>query len=143
MKIVICGSMSFARQMIFYKKKLEKKGHQVFISPTTFDFVSGKRKKGPEEVGYKKEIDALKLYFKKIKKADAILVLNYKHKNINGFIGGNTLIEMGFAHVLNKKIYLLNKPSKKLDYITEILFMEPVFLEKKVGQINKNEKRTY
>lgn len=137
MKIVICGSMSFARQMVLYKKKLEKLGHKVFISPLAKDYILGKRKKGPEELGAKKEIDALKLYFKKIEDSEAILVLNYRHKNIDGFIGGNTLIEMGFAHVLGRKIYLLNKPSKKLDYLTEILFMEPIILGGNLREILK------
>ena len=39
--------------------------------------------------------------------ADAVLVLNYDKKGIKNYIGGNTLMEIGFAHVLNQKIFLL------------------------------------
>lgn len=34
--------------------------------------------------------------------SDAILVLNYDKKGIKNYIGGNTLMEMGFAHVHDK-----------------------------------------
>lgn len=34
---------------------------------------------------------------------------------------------MGFAHVLGKKIYLLN-PIPEMEYTSEILFMEPAVL---------------
>ena len=29
-------------------------------------------------------------------------------KSIPGYIGGNTFLEMGFAHILNKPIYVYN-----------------------------------
>lgn len=129
MKIVICGSMTFSQEMIQTAKELEKKGHEVFFSPLAPEFVDGRRIKdcGGEDVASKKEIDALNLFYKEIKKADAILVLNYKKKGIDSYIGANSLIEMAFAHVLGKKIYLLN-PIPKIDYSSEIFFMEPIVL---------------
>jgi len=45
-------------------------------------------------------------YYEIIKECDAILVLNLEKNKIKNYIGGNTFLEMGFAHVLNKKIYL-------------------------------------
>ena len=44
-----------------------------------------------------------------IQKSDAILVLNLTKNGIENYIGGNTFLEMGFAHVLEKKIFVYNK----------------------------------
>jgi len=45
---------------------------------------------------------------KKIEQSDAILVANYTKKDIENYIGANTFMEIGFAHYLKKKIFLLN-----------------------------------
>ena len=60
--------------------------------------------------------------------SDAILVLNYDKKGIKNYIGGNTLMEIGFAHILNKKIFLLN-PIPDIDfYKSEIEATKPIIL---------------
>jgi predicted RNA-binding protein with PUA domain len=64
---------------------------------------------------------------------DAILILNLEKNNIKGYIGGNTFLEMGFAHVLNKKIFLLNE-IPEMGYKDEIVAMKPVILE---GDLNR------
>lgn len=135
MKIVICGSMSFAKKMIKVAEKLEKRGHQVFFPPLAPEFAQGLRIKdyGQRDISAKKHLDALKLFFNEIKKAEAILVLNYKKKGIDNYIGGNSLIEMAFAHVLGKKIFLLN-PIPKMNYASEIIFMEPIILNGDLGE---------
>jgi hypothetical protein len=139
MKIVISGSLSFPKRMIKVKKTLQKQGHQVFIPPLTHEYANGTRKKGnlKEEVQAKKTTDTLKLYFKEIKKSNALLVLNYTNKGIRGYIGANTLIEMAFAHILGKKIYLLN-PIPKMAYQPEIVYMEPTVINKNLDLIQKS-----
>ena len=136
MKIVICGSMSFAKRMVAVKEKLTKLGYEVYTPPLALEYADGKRKKdqGPQDTKAKKHIDALRLFFNEIKKSDAILVLNYKKRGVPGYIGGNSLIEMAFAHVLGKKIFLLN-PIPKMDYTSEIVFMEPMILDGDLGKI--------
>ncbi len=131
MKIVICSSLSFPKRILRIKKLLEKKGHRVFIPPLTHEYANGTRKKGnlKKEVQAKKATDTYKLYFKEIKKSNAILVLNYAKKGIKGYIGANSLIEMAFAHILDKKIYLLN-PIPKMDYQPEIVFAKPIVINK-------------
>lgn len=42
-------------------------------------------------------------------KSDAILVLNYPKNGIRGYIGTSSLMEIGLAHYLGKKIFLLNE----------------------------------
>ncbi len=67
--------------------------------------------------------------------SDAILVLNFDKKGIKNYVGGNTLMEIAFAHVNNKKIYLLN-PVPDLSYNDEILAMYDVILN---GDLTKIE----
>ena len=67
-------------------------------------------------------------HFKKIEWGDAILVANFEKRGIEGYIGGNTLIEIGLAFYLKKPIYILNPVSSELSYKQEIYGMGPVLL---------------
>lgn len=129
--------MSFAKEMMRVAKELEIRGHRVFFPPLAPEFADGRRQKdhAEKDVSAKRDVDALKLFFDEIKKGDAILVLNYKKKGIDHFIGGNSLIEMAFAHVLGKKIFLLN-PIPKMDYTSEIVFMKPIGLNGNLEKIS-------
>jgi len=76
-------------------------------------------------------IDLIKRHKELIENSDAILVLNLTKNKIEGYIGGNTLMEMGFAHIYNKKIFLFNEiplKSERMHYIDEILDMKPVII---------------
>lgn len=125
MKIAICSSMAFAKEMLNAKKKLEKLEHIVCIQEDVYSHASGEIKQ--EDKWRKIQIDPFKTYYKKIKKSDAVLVINMRKNSIDNYIGGNTLIEMAFAYVLDKKIYLLN-PVPKLSYSDEIEAMKPIIL---------------
>lgn len=130
MKIAICTSMVFTEKMFEIKEKLEKLGHTVFISEFANVYV-GKTEKEKEEltIFHKNEKDAIRKFYTKIKKSDAILVLNYDRKGIKNYIGGNTLIELGFAHILNKKIFLMN-PIPQIDYYkSEIEAVKPIIID--------------
>lgn len=124
MKITICGSMTFAKEMIEVKEKLSSLSYRAIIPDNTEKFLG----KIPIEKKWEKiELDVFKQYFEKIKNSDAILVLNITKDNIENYIGANALIEMAFAYVLDKKIFLLN-PVPKLSYTDEIIAMQPLIL---------------
>ena len=74
-------------------------------------------------------------YFKEIESADAVLIVNVEKKGIPSYIGGNSFLEMAFAHVLNKKIFLLNDIPDMI-YTDEIEAMQPVALN---GDFSKIE----
>lgn len=80
--------------------------------------------------------DAIKDHFKKIERCDAVLITNYEKRGVEGYIGGNTLIEIGLAYYLKKKIYVLHPVSSTLSYKVEILGMKPVILEGDVCKIS-------
>jgi nucleoside 2-deoxyribosyltransferase len=98
---------------------------------TLEDFLSEKAKNGDavfrESAMKKNKDDLIKRYYNKINEADAILVLNIEKKGIANYIGGNTFLEMGFAYVLNKKIYLFNN-IPELSYKDEMVAMQPLIL---------------
>ncbi|MFA6522178.1 MAG: hypothetical protein WCT24_01120 [Patescibacteria group bacterium] len=138
MKICICGSIAFFDELLALKSKLEARGHVVAMPPTQVPDEHGKlidvreyykiRKSNTNDqwVWDKKEI-AMQIHFEKIEWSDAILVANYKKSDIEGYVGCNTLIEMGVAMFLKKPIYFLFK-IPEMNCKEEILGMKPIIL---------------
>lgn len=131
MKVAICGSMSFAKEMLEIKIKLEEKNHIVVVPTNVDQYVSGTI--NIENKLEKIELDLIRAYFRAIKKTDAILVINKDKNGIENYVGGNSLIEIAFAHVLNKKIFLLN-PVPRIGYSDEIEAMKPIVIN---GDLDK------
>ena len=144
MKILICGSMAFAQDMLNSKKILEKMGHHVILPENTEDYTGGKLKKlasgwGTLE-GAKRKIDnnLIRNYYNEIEKGDAVLIMNKDKNGIKNYISGNSFLEMGFAHVLGKKIYLFQGLPDKDDlpmYYQEIVAMQPDILNEDLLKI--------
>ncbi|PIS15832.1 hypothetical protein COT62_01630 [Candidatus Roizmanbacteria bacterium CG09_land_8_20_14_0_10_41_9] len=135
MKIIICGSISASDEILEVKKTLEDKGHQVEI-PEGIKRPEIRAKTEAavsERAEIKTKYDLIRGYYEKMKMYDAVLIVNPEKKGIKGYIGGNTLIEMAFAHVLNKKLYCLY-PLPDMSYTSEMLAMQPVILN---GDLNK------
>ncbi len=78
---------------------------------------------------------AIRDHYEKIDWADVILVINEEKRGIAGYIGGNTLIEIGVAFYLRKTIFILNPVSSELSYKQEILGMKPLMLDGDLGRI--------
>lgn len=142
MKITICGSMSFAQEMIDLKKQLEAKGFDVatpekvedYVNKDLQDKISGGSLEGAQR---KIDNDFIKKHYREIEKADAVLIINKDKNDIKNYIGGNSFLEIGFAYVLNKKIYLFNEiPDEQKIFYQELVAMQPIVLN---GDINKIE----
>ena len=129
MKIGIIGSMQFTEKMIEYRDKLIKMGHDAFVTDLYKNLV-GKTNEEKEKIKLhnKNNRDAIRVFWKAVQGADAVLVLNFDKNGIRNYIGGNTLMEIGFAHVLNQKIFLLNPIPDIPYYNTEIKAMKPIIL---------------
>jgi len=125
MKIAICGSMSFAKEMLEASRLLETLGHESVLPVDTIESVKDPSRR--ENVALLIERDIIRDHLGRIRGSDAILVLNYEKNGIVGYVGGSVLIEMGFAHYLKKQIYLLN-PIPRMSYSVEIEAMQPVVL---------------
>lgn len=129
MRIGVAGSMRFTDKMIKACDELRKLGHDPFMSKFK-DNYTGKSADEIEKVKLKDkyESDAIREFWQPMRSADALLVLNYDKQGIKNYIGGNSFLEMGFAHVLNQKIYLLNPVPKMPYYETEIVAMRPIVI---------------
>ncbi len=78
---------------------------------------------------------AINDHFDKVERSDAILVINHNKRGVSGYIGGNTLIEIGLAFYLKKPIYLLNEISSELLYKQEVMGMKPILLNGDLSKI--------
>jgi len=116
-------------------EKLEKAGHRIIIPYRTEQYADGSlpQESRRESIANKVHGDLFRKYFKEIKKSDAILVVNIDKDGIENYIGGNTFLEMAFAHVLGKKQFLLNN-IPNVTYRDEIVALQPIVLN---GDLNK------
>ncbi len=140
MRITICGSIAFISEMVEMKNRLEKMGHEVAIPPVTVPGPDGKPIPAIDYYKHKKALMAdngawiwknhsqrIVDHFQKVEWSDAILVLNHDKNDIEGYVGANTLMEMGLAFHLKKPIFLLNK-IPQMSYTEEIFGMKPVVI---------------
>jgi hypothetical protein len=136
MKIGVAGSMQFTERMMELCEQLESLGHDVFMSKFAPYFV-GKTDEEKEiiKLHQKNKNDAIREFWKPMQGADALLVANFDKHGINNYIGGNAFLEMGFAHVLNQRIYLLNPIPHMPYYETEIVAMRPTVINGDLSKI--------
>lgn len=139
MKITICGSIKFAPRLVEIHHRLETLGHEPKMHEQMFKLADGTAAqlmdiaKGVESSAIKQKYNYIKWWHNSIKESDAILVCNFDKNGIKNYIGGNTLMEMGFAHVNDKKIFLLNPIPEEVSYVDEIKAMTDLVID---GNLN-------
>ena len=141
MKITICCSLTFNKEVNEIRDKLENMGHAVLMPETILE-CSGKNvddvktwiidKKGEEYNNYEK--DRMFLHFSKIKDSEAVLVCNFDKNNVKNYIGPNSFLEMAIGMHENKKIFLLN-PIPEMNIKEEIEAIQPTILNGKLELI--------
>jgi hypothetical protein len=140
MKITILGSIAFRKEMVDFIEKLRQLGHEGVISPVMEEIALGKN---PELLAQiekdhgkaKREGGYIKWYYNSICNSDAVLVLNLEKNGKKNYIGGNVLMEIGFAHVNDKKVFLLNPIPGDVSYVDEIKAMVDVVLDGDLSKI--------
>ena len=136
MKIGIVGSMQYTEKMIEARDELINRGHKAFVTNLANPFI-GKTDEEKERIklDQKYNLDAIREFYKLMQGADAILVMNFDKQGIKNYIGGNTLMEIGFAHVLNQKIFLYNPIPEIPYYKSEIEAVRPVIINGNLKEI--------
>lgn len=121
--------MQYTEQMLEMREKLNKLGHEAFVTDLHRPFI-GKTDEEKEKIKIeqKNNKDAIREFWNMMQGASAVLVLNLDKHGIKNYIGGNTFLEIGFAHVLKQKIFLLNPIPEIQFYKTEIEAMKPVMI---------------
>ncbi|MFH1452007.1 MAG: MazG nucleotide pyrophosphohydrolase domain-containing protein [archaeon] len=142
MRIVICGSNAFREKMIEFKYKLNDMGHEGIIHPDYEAFDRGEKQEvwnqiQEDHAKAKRENNYIGWYHDAIVNSDAIVVLNYDKKGIANYIGGNTLMEIAFAHTNGKKVFLMNPVPQEVSYSDEIGAMYDEILYGDLSKINK------
>lgn len=99
-RVVLCGSMDFYDEMIKIKKDLEDNENVLAIAPV----------KNVKYDGTVEEIRQMSLlHISLIYNSDIVYVLNYKKKEIEGYVGIKTFIEMYMGWLYKKEIVLMNE----------------------------------
>lgn len=132
MKITICGSVSIADKKIPIYEKLKELGHEPIMHPHMYDFARGTGKVVEEAIADRPKAKRnlyIKWYHDAILESDAILVCNFDKGKIKNYIGGNTLMEIGFAFTTGKKVFLLNPAPEEVSYSDEIRAMTDEVIE--------------
>ena len=138
-KIAICGSMFFHKEMTELKSSLEAIGYSVF-APRSFEemgIIDYDKYTQEEGKALKVKYDLIRDYYSKIVESEAVLIANYEKRGVAGYIGGNTLLEIGFAYVNNKDIFMVNS-APDLQYKAEIEAMHPIVIGSDLGKIKEH-----
>lgn len=132
MKITICWSSKFRNEKIQIYQKLIELGHEPIIDENTKKIVNGNMEEylipWVESYNIKKQYDFIRLYYNFIVESDAIIVCNYDKWDIQNYIWSNTFLEMWYAHVHHKKIFLLNPIPDQFYILDEIKAINPIIL---------------
>ena len=129
MRIGVIGSMQYTEKMIQARDTLRERGHTAFVTSLATPLI-GKTDEEKEriKIDQKNNQDAIRKFWELMQGADAVLVINLDKQGIENYIGGNTLMEIGFAHVLNQKIFLYNPIPEIPYYKTEIEAVRPIVI---------------
>ena len=129
MKLTIMGSSAFKEQILDYQKRLIEFGHEGIVHPDYEAYISGAKQdvwnmiQNGEHARVKRENNYILWWYNAIQGSDGILVLNFDKKGIKNYIGGNTLMEIAFAYVGGKKIFLTNPIPDSVSYVDELKAM--------------------
>lgn len=126
---IICCSISASDKALEVQQELESMEFVVEIPWGVKKYRDNNFTHIPEKerAQDKKQNDLIKRYYEQIKEYDAVLVVNTEKNDVANYIGANTFLEMGFAHVLGKKLYILNEIPEG-GFRDEIEAMEPTVL---------------
>jgi hypothetical protein len=139
MRIGIISSMHHTERMFEVRDELIKLGHDAFVTTLAAAFI-GKTDEEKEiiKIRQKNTCDAIREFWRLMQGADAVLALNLERKGIANYIGGNTLMEIGFAHVLGQKIFLYNDIPDIPFYKSELEAVRPVIIHGDLTKITDN-----
>ena len=147
MKITLCGSLAFFEEMEKVRKDLEALGHEVKSPPLMVPDGKGgeisvyDRYKQSKAAGIGDDAiwdmceGAMRNHFDKVVWCDAVLVVNEEKNDIPGYIGANTLLEVGVGFHFKKPLYLMHQ-IPEISYQEEILGMKPIVIDSDLSKLD-------
>lgn len=125
-KILIHASLDFGQDMIRAKKYIEENSDYYVILPELTRYQDIRDVQGDDETFTRIKNRLTKENLQNVTNCDLLLILNYSHRGIENYIGGNSFMEMVIAFFLKKPIYLLNIIPEGMAYTEEIKSLYPV-----------------
>lgn len=119
--------------MIQASKQLEALGYETEIPNPREGETDYTELPEPERQQLKDQL--MREHLDKISSSDAVFIYNEDKRGIEGYVGGNTLMEMAFAFAQKLEIFLLKTPTG-VGYIDEIMGMQPIVLNGAIDKID-------
>lgn len=139
MIITLCGSIQFIEQMVTVAAVLTAKGHTVLL-PESANHGQGKEYweqlwDTDQAAFIRLKQDRMLGHMNKIQESDAILVVNYEKHGQRGYVGPNTLMEIGHAFALQKKIYVWDTFDESSPFFEELISLPIIFLHTDIERL--------
>lgn len=144
MKITISASLEFTWEIKKAAEELTKMWHEVIIPHTAQKIISGEisydnfvqTKEQQWDTSFREDAgeDLLKKHVHLVMESDAIFAMNITKKNIPNYIWWGVFLEMAFAYVSDKKVFLLN-PIPDMMYRDELVAMHPTIINGDLSKI--------
>lgn len=143
MKVLIHASLDMQYEMICARDYIEKNSKFEVVLPDLTRYQHIRDVEGDDILftRIKNRLTRDNLY--RVEKCDALLILNYTHRGVKNYIGGNSFLEMAVAFYLKKPIFLLNDIPQDMSYTEEIKSLYPTVvynLENFILILNNSEK---
>ncbi|MFH1543126.1 MAG: HEPN domain-containing protein [Patescibacteria group bacterium] len=130
--LTICGSMCKLFEMRESKARLAQVPNWTVLIPEVWEKgQEDKIKRGEyrDTVEIKQKHGVIKDHHDKVAQATFVLIHNSDKLDRKGYIGANTFLEVGFAHVLNKPIYTLNNYRENTFMVDELDVIGAIVLD--------------
>lgn len=120
-KLLIHASLDFADKMVSANNYIENnfKNYKVIL-PELTRYQHIRDIEGDDETFTKIKNRLTIENMGNVESCDVLLILNYSHRGIENYVGGNSFVEMCIAFYLKKPIYLLNDIPEYMPYTEEI-----------------------
>lgn len=126
--------MQFFAEIKQLKKELENLGFEVFTPNEEGVETDYSKLSKSEQAGIKQGF--IDKHIEKIKGSDAVLLANYTKNEVENYIGANTFLEMAFAYILKKKIFILNNIPEQPNTV-EIEGLKPITLNGNLDSLSR------
>lgn len=127
MKVLIHASLDLVERMLVAEKILKQNGI-LTILPDIYRYQHIRDKYNDFETfnRIKNKLSLENMHL--VEQCDALYIINEDHRNIKGYIGGNSFLEMCIAFYLSKPIYIAKEFSNELPYCEEVLSFQPIIV---------------
>lgn len=124
--ILLHASLDFVDNMIFVKEHIESISELKVILPELTRYQYIRDEQGDDKTFTKIKNRLTRDNINNVEKCDCLFILNYSHRGIRNYVGGNSFLEMIVAFYLKKPIYLLNDIPESMTYTEEIKSLYPI-----------------